>query len=377
MASGIGADHRLPSRAADEAGYPGAPPGAVPGFTPDDATAFWFLDFHWPRGLTPLGMVWLEDGYTHGTHRAAARLPLPAGHGVAARVVGTHVYAASVALAHPAEIEARRRRLQRRLPAFVDAFPGLWERRLDELETGWRALLAEAPAALTRPGLARYLRRARRYHLRAYEIHFEVMYPLAAVATRFYDLCAGLDLDPALSSRVLQGYDNRALQTDRALWALAGSARRLGLAALFAAHDIADLPRALAADPAAAGWLRELDAMLEEFGWRTEGSCDVALPSWVEDPSIPLATVKRLLRQEFPHDMAAAAEAAAADRVVAVDAARARLTRAEQARFDAGLAACTRANFSWWQDEHNAFAVRGASGFGARLLFELLRAYAG
>lgn len=30
-----------------------------------------------------------------------------------------------------------------------------------------------------------------------------------------------------------------------------------------------------------------------------------------------------------------------------------------------------------WQDENSAFAARGASGFGARLLFELLRAYTG
>lgn len=30
-----------------------------------------------------------------------------------------------------------------------------------------------------------------------------------------------------------------------------------------------------------------------------------------------------------------------------------------------------------WQEENSAFAVRGASGFGARLLFELLRAYGG
>ena len=29
-----------------------------------------------------------------------------------------------------------------------------------------------------------------------------------------------------------------------------------------------------------------------------------------------------------------------------------------------------------WQEENSPFAVRGASGFGARLLFELLRAYA-
>jgi pyruvate,water dikinase len=52
-------------------------PGLVPGdrrapyvvepfgtFTKADEQRFWFLDFHWPRGLTPLGLIWNEDGYS-------------------------------------------------------------------------------------------------------------------------------------------------------------------------------------------------------------------------------------------------------------------------------------------------------------------------
>ena len=52
--------------------YPGFKPGythapwyidPVQTFRKEDEETFWFLDFHWPRGLTPMGLVWNEDGY--------------------------------------------------------------------------------------------------------------------------------------------------------------------------------------------------------------------------------------------------------------------------------------------------------------------------
>ena len=33
-------------------------------FKKEDEQRFWFLDFHWPRGLTPMGITFLEDGYS-------------------------------------------------------------------------------------------------------------------------------------------------------------------------------------------------------------------------------------------------------------------------------------------------------------------------
>lgn len=51
-------------------------------FTKEDEKRFWFLDFHWPRGLTPLGLIWNEDGYNWGTQFAAENLPLPPGRGL-------------------------------------------------------------------------------------------------------------------------------------------------------------------------------------------------------------------------------------------------------------------------------------------------------
>ena len=29
-------------------------------FSKKDEENFWFLDFHWPRGMTPMGYIWLS-----------------------------------------------------------------------------------------------------------------------------------------------------------------------------------------------------------------------------------------------------------------------------------------------------------------------------
>ena len=62
-------------------------------FRPEDESRLWFLDFHWPRGLTPLATLWNEDGYAWGTQLAAERMPLPSGRGIAQRMAGPHTYA--------------------------------------------------------------------------------------------------------------------------------------------------------------------------------------------------------------------------------------------------------------------------------------------
>ncbi|MFC7658761.1 hypothetical protein ACFQV8_23625 [Pseudonocardia benzenivorans] len=66
-------------------------------FKPGDEDAFWFLDFHWSRGLTPLAAtLWSADGYCAGTQGASESLPLPPGRGVTCRFAGTHLYGSPI-----------------------------------------------------------------------------------------------------------------------------------------------------------------------------------------------------------------------------------------------------------------------------------------
>jgi hypothetical protein len=102
---------------------------------------------------------------------------------------------------------------------------------------------------------------------------------------------------------------------------------------------------ALAAQGGSASpWLTQFDDFLQVYGWRTEGSCDIALPSWIEDATPALGMIKTFLQKDTDHDFEAA-----------VDAARSTLTLDEQRLFDGGLASCRAANFPWWQDDHNYY----------------------
>ena len=101
MATVIGVDEFI----SDE-WYPGFKPGythapwyvdPVQTFRKEDEESFWFLDFHWPRGLTPMGLIWNEDGYNWASQLAAEQMPLPPGRGITCRLGGTHTYGSATA----------------------------------------------------------------------------------------------------------------------------------------------------------------------------------------------------------------------------------------------------------------------------------------
>src|SRR6266567_5159984 len=285
--------------------YPGFKPGythapwyidPVQTFRKEDEENFWFLDFHWPRGLTPMGLIWNEDGYNWSSQLAAEQMPLPPGRGITCRLGGTHTYGSPLPVNDVREIGQRARRLERVLPPFLQNFDSIWGDMREEVNESWDYFRGVDLSALSLEDLRENLIQARQYHKRAFEIHFQVMYPLLANYVGFYSMCTELGLDPG-----------------------------------------------------------QIGNFLQVYGWRTEGSCDVALPSWIEDPTPALGTIKTFLLKDTDHDFEKARNAAVEEREAAVDAARSTLTLEEQKLFDGGLASCRAANFPWWQDDHNYY----------------------
>ena len=102
----------------------------------EDEKRFWFLDFHWPKGLSPMGITFLEDGYSWSTQTAAQGLPLPPGKGIVQRLGGTHVYASEVPVTSEWEMGFRGARIEKNLPPFLQNFPDIWKDRVWELDMG-------------------------------------------------------------------------------------------------------------------------------------------------------------------------------------------------------------------------------------------------
>jgi pyruvate, water dikinase len=326
-------------------------------FRPGDEERFWYLDFHWSRGLTPLAAtLWAADGYCWGTQHAAENLPLPTGRGVAVRFAGTHLYGSPIPEEDPREIGARAARLGVTLPAFLQNFTSVWEAGRDELEATWRYFQSIDVGRLPLSDFPALITQARRYLKRSAEIHFAVMYPMLVNFLAFHGACAELGIDTSRIGTFLQGEDTKIMETDRELHALAAKARRAGLGEVFANTERGGLRAALSARGGPAGrWLPDFDDFLQVYGHRQEAPGDVGAPCWLEDAEIPLGLIKTFLREDRDHDFEAASRAAVAEREAAIVAARAGLTREEQAVFDGGLAANRAANFPWWQDDHNFY----------------------
>jgi len=326
-------------------------------FRPEDEDKFWFLDFHWSRGMTPLAaFAWGQDGYCWGTQHAAAALPLPPGRGVTSRFAGTHLYGSAIPESDPREIGARANRLGTNLPRFLQNYRSTWESGRDELEATWDYFAGLDLAATPTGDLAGLLGQARRYHNRAMEIHFGVMYPLLVNFLGFYGACAEMGINTADIGKFLQGEDTKIMETDRGLADLAKKARAAGLREVFESHDGGSVRAALSAHGGSASqWLTDLDDFLQVFGHRQEATCDVGVPSWLEDNTIPLDMIRSFVLKETDHDFEAAARNAMAEREAAIETARSGLTKEEQEVFNGGLASNLDANFPWWQDDHNYY----------------------
>jgi phosphohistidine swiveling domain-containing protein len=344
--------------------YPGFKPsyGQAPwaceplnNFKKEDEKRFWFLDFHWPRGLTPMGTIFLEDGYCWGTQCAAQSLPLPPGKGITQRFGGTHVYASEVPVTSPWELGARAARMGRNLPPFLQNFDAIWKERVWEIESGLEYFEKFAFKGKNLSDISQYIRDARTFQRRCWEIHFEMMYPLLANYLGFYGVCSELSLDPGEISKFLQGYDTKILECDRELWNLTAAARSTGIEDLFASTQVENLKTTLSRDSRATGWMSKFETFLDKYGWRTEGISDIALAPWVEDPTSPLGTIKTFLTKGGVHDFDKARAASHEERDVAIDKARSKLTKEEQRQFDGALGSCQAANFAWWNDEHNYY----------------------
>ena len=125
-------------------------------------------------------------------------------------------------------------------------------------------------------------------------IHFLVVYPVHAAANRliaaYRELMGG---DEGEAMRLLQGLDNMSMVVGRALRELAGtaSAEPRVAEAFEAGRSAAHILETLETLPEARGFLDALDAFLREHGYRP-ASFDSINPSWIEDPSFVILTVK-------------------------------------------------------------------------------------
>lgn len=185
--------------------------------------------------------------------------------------------------------------------------------------------------------------------------------PIVDLADLYTGTCGGTDLD---AFRLVQGFDNKTLQTGRELW-------RLGRAAAASSEIAAALERddaaaALNASPAGREWLAEFESFLAVYGQRAD-DFGLSGPAWIEDPSPALDAVRRFMSRD--EDPSVELEKRAAEREGAVAEARECFATAPddaRERFELLLGAAQAGNVI---TEDHGFFIDFATGYRIRQVF--------
>jgi phosphohistidine swiveling domain-containing protein len=336
--------------------------GPVRPFSPADNERYWLRDsLHFSEGMVPASIATLDDAQTWGAQLGAEIVGVPPTRGSVNRLAGTHVYIGTIDVDTQWQVQARAARFGQYVSPILADFGSYWSMRAAELIAGYEHFDNLHLAAMSPAELWTALKDAYAFHRRAWFIHFEVMYVLTANYLAFYALAEEIGLAGSQVSSFLSGRQTFYSRTDEELWRLAGLARTLGVDSALTSGSTADMRSRVLALPRGASWVAEFDSFLGVYGQRTEETCRIDTPSWIEDPSPALYSIGTFLTKPAGFDFHAARAAAVLERDSQIDQARRSLNGSDLTRFNEALASNQEANFAWWNEEHNYLIDRRAA----------------
>ncbi len=304
-----------------------------------------------------MGSVFLEDCDAFAAQEAAEKFAIPPTRGMMHRWVGPHIYKSQILVTSPWEIKRREQRFKATVTPFLENFEKTWKSYVEEIMEGLKFFEEYDLAKASFPDeLRRLLEEARNFHKRCWQIHFEVMYPLSSNYVAFRQLAIELGIESSEVPKMLQGYDTKFVETDKELWRLTKLGKQLGLQQIFLEARLEEIPRKLEESQSGRAWLQEFNKFLAIFGWRTEGISDIMLASWIEDPSSPLGNIKTFLMKGTEYDFDSSRKEASEIRERTVQAALQKIANEEdRKKFSTMLEVNRKANFAWWNEEHNFY----------------------
>jgi phosphohistidine swiveling domain-containing protein len=345
---------------------------------PADERSFWTLDgVHAPRPLTPLSFDFARFSFEHGIVQAY-RLPIR----VQLRRINTYLYQSITPEPIPvAEVPADEQHVPAPLHAAMFSLATDWATRwLPEVKTHlgyWEQLELSGS---TLPILVAVLEETIERTKRLWEIHFKIVQPALVAMSMFEELYGelfGADMAPE-ARRLLQGFGNQTLDANSALWQLSRGVRRSpSLRAALAMADLAEVTTALAVSPEGRRFLNELRGYLDEHGQRGDALYELSSPSWIEDPTPVVQTVRDALSGPI-HDPLVRRRALAREREQLLGRARQRLCSypsAQATRFEALVKAAQEGTIV--HEDHNAWIDYRIAYHVRQLLLEFGRRFAG
>jgi phosphohistidine swiveling domain-containing protein len=205
-----------------------------------------------------------------------------------------------------------------------------------------------------------------------------VIMPMLYAMSQFEELyCELFDGTTTLDAlRLTQGFDNKTMEGDRALWSLSRAARSIPeVREILSKRAAGEVISALEKSAASQQFLADVHKWLAYYGQRLNSAFALGEPSWIEDPTSAILNLQAYVAMpDLRPEMEPAA--LAAEREKAVAEARAKLAGYPQpivARFEtllkaAQVAAIVHEDHNFWIDQRCFYHVRRVMmEFGGRL----------
>jgi rifampicin phosphotransferase len=359
----------------DETARPAPGPiPAPPGFPvawehPDDERAFWELDrMHFPAPISLLDHAFMGIVYG-GFNRAAEHYGLPIrGH---ARRIGAYFYSAMAPNIPPDQMEAQGKIAEERITPAVADIGELWHREwLPEIQQHIADMRAYNLAGASLPELLAHLDLTEQRMGRLWEIHFLLAFPMLLSLSLFDDFYRDLfgDEDAFQAYRLLQGFENKTLESNQQMWALSRKAvADPTVRQVFETLTVGEIIIALQETTPGRAFLADLQTFLETYGRRGD-TWGLRPPGWIEDPTSVIRNLKDYVAQP-DRDLAAERTALIEERERLLAETRERLVgypRPVVGQFEGLLKSAQFANVL---SEEHGFWIDFTSTYEVRLIF--------
>lgn len=271
----------------------------------------WFLDgSHGMPPWTPAYAWKWTNLLRHGHIYGCGEWSIPNTRSSDWREVDHCAYCTATPIPDPVEVEQRTKEFVSKLPEFSKNFDQLWQKTLDEMYGYYNKFKKFDFKSASVYELYKAHREIWQMALRMWEQHFWWMYPLYGAYWMFEDMCKDyvgpeINDNSALFHRVIRGYDNDLLVSDRLLWGLRNRTKELGIDKVFCQNDAKQIEGELEKSEAGQTWLKEFREFLDFWGWRQPRMFEFNTISWIKDPTPPLGHIQQLLMIEgdsFPLD---------------------------------------------------------------------------
>ncbi|CAA9442587.1 MAG: Phosphoenolpyruvate synthase [uncultured Rubrobacteraceae bacterium] len=268
---------------------------------PDDERLFWTRDaMHFPAPVNELENEFLTRlAQENGFARACEAYDLP--FRIRPRRINYYLYTAvAPVVASPEEMEAMGERSRERLG---DAMARLGERWSGEFLPEIQQYLEDwdrfdLPNA-SMPELLTHLDETVAKFRRLWEIHFNIALPMMMSMSMFEEFYRDLfGSDEAFDAyRLLQGFDNKTVETGRELWRLSRHALEVPeVRKVLEENAAADAMPTLRGSAEGQRFLAEFEAYLDEYGQRGD-LWGISYPTWAENPTPVIKMLKDYVSQ--------------------------------------------------------------------------------